>query len=73
MVTWLLIILNKRLSEKYGWLPSWFRTSGFNDVLIKKIKALQIEHSLFPSGLCGKKTYRLVLLQTLLDIKRRKD
>ena len=73
MLTRFLIIINKRLSKKYGWKPHWFLTSGFNDKLIKKIRRLQRKLGLFPSGLCGKKTYRLVLLKTLLDIKRRKD
>ena len=73
MLMRLLIMLNKRLSKKYGWSPRWFWASDFNAKLIKRIRALQRKHGLFPSGLCGKKTYRLALLKTLLDIKRRKD
>jgi len=73
MLTKLLIILNKRLSKKYGWHPCWFTAFGFNKNLIKKIKLFQKKFGLLPSGLCGKKTYRLVLLKVLLDIKRRKD
>ena len=73
MITRLLIILNKRLSKKYGWQPRWFRVSDFNNILITRIRRLQKKNGLFPSGLCGKKTYRLSLLKTLLDIKRRKD
>jgi len=73
MLTWLLIIINKRLSKRLGWRPGWFWTSGFDDKLIKRIKTLQKKNGLFPSGLCGKRTYRLALLKTLLDIKRRKD
>lgn len=72
-MTWLLIKINKRLSKKYGWRPSWFWVRDYNEKLIKRIKNLQKRNGLFPSGLCGKKTYRLALLKTLLDIKRRKD
>jgi|TARA_R110000824_G_scaffold383235_1_gene576735 murein L,D-transpeptidase YcbB/YkuD len=67
------IILNKRYSEKYGWKPNWFYAYDFDEVLTKRIKKFQRKFGLFPSGVCGKKTHRLVLLVRLLDIKRRKD
>jgi len=72
MFNWLLTIINKRLSKKYGWQPIWFLRKRFDKVLIKRIKAFQRKNKLFPSGICGKKTYRLVLLKVLLGIKQRK-
>ena len=69
----LVIILNKRYSKKYGWKPNWFYVYDFNEKLTKRIKKFQRKVGLFPSGICGKKTNRLVLLKRLLDIKRRKD
>jgi len=72
MITWLLIMINKKLSKKHGWSPRWFWLSKFDKYLIKNIRNFQRKHGIFPSGLCGKKTYRLILLKILLDIKKRK-
>jgi len=60
------------MSNKHGWRPAWFLRKGFDKVLIKKIRAFQRKNGLFPSGICGKKTYRLVLLKILLGIKKKK-
>ena len=73
MLTKFLIMVNKKLSEKHGWEPSWFYVAGVDKKLIRRIKKFQKRFGLFPSGLCGKRTHRLVLLKILLDIKRRKD
>ena len=73
MLTKFLIMINKKLSKKHGWEPSWFYVYSFNEKLIKRIKTFQKRFGLFPSGLCGKRTHRLLLLKILLDIKRRKD
>ena len=69
----LLIILNKKCSKRHGWKPYWFYVYGFNGKLIKRIKRFQKKADLLPSGICGKKTHRLILLKRLLDIKKRKD
>ena len=42
MVTKLLIIINKRLSRKHGWEPSWFAALGFDKKLIKKIRIVKL-------------------------------
>jgi murein L,D-transpeptidase YcbB/YkuD len=65
-------MINKKLSKKHGWNPRWFWACTFDKQLIKKIRQFQKKCGLFPSGLCGKKTYRLILLKILLDIKKRK-
>ena len=52
MFYWLLIMINKYMSDKHGWRPAWFVRKGFDKVLIKKIRAFQRKNGLFPSGIC---------------------
>ena len=51
---------NKRSSKKYGWDPSWFGASHFDDELIEKIKAFQEECGIEQDGLVGPMTYRRI-------------
>jgi murein L,D-transpeptidase YcbB/YkuD len=72
MLTWLLIIFNRHFSKRYGWDPKWFRAKDFDKDLIKRIRKFQKRNNIFPSGLCGKRTYRLALLRILREVKKRK-
>lgn len=57
-MSWWKIQYNKRSAKKYGWDPSWFGTSRFDDYLIDRIQDFQRLHDLEDDGLCGPKTYR---------------
>jgi murein L,D-transpeptidase YcbB/YkuD len=73
MLTWISVMINKKLSAKYGWVPRWFHSKHFDKSLVKEIKTFQRNNGLFPSGWCGKKTYRQALFKILLRIKQRNN
>ena len=52
---------NKRSAKKYGWNPSWFAASDFDNVLVENIKDFQLKYDLEQDGLCGQMTYRRML------------
>ena len=54
---------NKKSAKKYGWEPTWFGGSDFNDDLVDKIKDFQMRHGLQQDGLCGPMTYRRIFSQ----------
>lgn len=54
---------NKKSAKKYGWVPLWFGTDGFDDKLVKNIKEFQERHELKQDGLCGAATFRRITLQ----------
>ena len=70
--TWYKLWRNKRLANKYGWKPDWFGAWNFDEELIKRIKLFQRAQKLPATGICNKKTYRLILLKILKDISKRK-
>jgi len=72
MFIWLAIKRNKRLAQRHGWEPKWFNATGFNKELVKNIKQFQKKHGIKANGVCGSRTYRLILLKVLLEIKDRK-
>lgn len=49
---------NKKSAKKYGWDPSWFGATGFNEDLIINIKSFQKSFGLTADGMCGPGTYR---------------
>lgn len=51
---------NKKSSKKYGWAPSWFGASDFDEDLIINIKTFQKSFDLTADGLCGPGTYRRI-------------
>ena len=51
---------NAQTSRKYGWLPSWFGCTDFDDILIRQVKKFQEEHNLSADGMVGSMTYRRI-------------
>lgn len=49
---------NRKSAKKYGWDPSWFNSTSFDDHLVKNIKTFQKSNNLKVDGLCGEMTYR---------------
>lgn len=54
------ISYNKDQSSKYGWDPTWFGCTLFNEELVEAITAFQKQHGLTADGMCGPSTYRHV-------------
>ena len=52
------IFYNESSAQSLGWEPSWLGAKGFDDALIRKIRAFQRENGLKPDGLLGPGTYR---------------
>ena len=52
------ISYNKTQSRKFEWTPDWFGASGFDEDLINKITAFQLNNGLSGDGMCGPSTYR---------------
>lgn len=59
---------NKKQAKKYGWDPSWFGCSDFNDELTSCIKAYQITVGLDADGMCGPGTFRRLYNDRTADI-----
>tara|TARA_R110000824_G_scaffold150209_7_gene320760 strand:+ start:2000 stop:2236 length:237 start_codon:yes stop_codon:yes gene_type:complete len=71
MLLWFSVVINKKLSKKHGWEPFWFNSKTFDRKLVENVKNFQKNNGLFPSGWCGRKTYRKALLRVLIGIKKR--
>ena len=54
---------NKKSAKKYGWDPTWFEASDFDDKLTENIIEFQASHGLEQDGLCGPRTFRRINLQ----------
>ena len=72
-MNWFKIRYNKRSAKKYGWEPSWFGATEFNNELIKNIKEFQELHDLKADGLCGPTTYRRAYTNKLVYIDNVED
>ena len=57
---WRQNLYNKKSSKKYGWDPSWFEASDFDDSLTENIRDFQMRHDLEQDGLCGQRTHRRI-------------
>ena len=57
------IFYNESSAKSLGWEPSWLGAKGFDDALIRKIRAFQRENGLKADGLLGPSTYRRLLAQ----------
>lgn len=55
------IAYNKDSSEKYGWNPSDFGCTNFNEELIEAIKTFQSSNGLVADGLAGSSTHRQLM------------
>ena len=51
---------NKSKAAKYGWDPSWFGCTLFNEELIEAITKFQRDNGLTADGMCGSGTFRKV-------------
>ncbi len=58
---------NKKSSKKFGWLPSWFGGSKFDDDLAFRVKRFQSDHELEVDGLVGPNTFRRLSTQREAD------
>ena len=72
-MNWFKIRYNKRSAKKYGWEPSWFGATEFDNELIKNIKEFQELHDLKADGLCGPATYRRAYTNKLVYIDNTED
>ena len=70
--TWIKNLYNRYYAKKYGWRPAGFGVDKFNKRLVEKIEEFQVKHSLKPTGVCDKRTFKLVALTILLKIRKRK-
>jgi len=52
------IFYNEASAKSLGWDPSWLGAKGFDDSLVRKIKAFQKQHGLKADGLLGPGTFR---------------
>jgi murein L,D-transpeptidase YcbB/YkuD len=69
---WYKIWRNKRSAKRYGWKPLWFGSWEYNRELVARIRLFQNMNGLAPTGICDKKTYKLILLKVLKGISKRK-
>jgi len=52
------IFYNEASAQSLGWEPSWLGARGFDETLLRKIRAFQREHGLKADGLLGPNTFR---------------
>ena len=67
---WYIRWCNKRASHKLGWSPEWFGATTFNDNLTEKIKKFQKKYNLKKDGICGGRTYKILVLKRRRFIKK---
>jgi hypothetical protein len=58
---------NKMSSEKLGWDPSWFGTTGFGPKLESAVRQFQKEHGLEQDGLVGPMTFSRLYTEFTAD------
>ena len=51
---------NRQTSKAWGWLPVWFGAFSFDNELIDKVRAFQLDHGLDADGLVGTTTFRRI-------------
>ena len=57
------IFYNEASAQSLGWEPSWLGARGFDETLLRKIRAFQREHGLKADGLLGPNTFRRLKAQ----------